>query len=548
MCSQESPSGILTIFVRDKSEEARLKVLYSELHRHLRYVTDAQALPCGGWIYRPEPGFTLHEANLRQVLFYLHKYPQTECLVLSFGLLDLPFLGAGNNLQNNLVYLDKGSGQQLLPEKIKVLRLFSETPDQTVQLSDVIGIRVLLNGYGMSAALVKSSSARASTVYQSAFVKQKKLVFVFPTFLAVGGAERNTLEVIRQLASEYHFVVVTFARLTQDHGSLHREFQQYSDAVFDLTEISTHSDILNSLGVLKSIYDPDIIWICNGSPWLSENLESVSLLFDQATIVDQQAYDVHQGWINHFRNNTTARKLVDRYIAVNSGIHRVYVNELGIAENRVRLIYPMIRGGRFDKSDYQERLAELRSDSALEQQQNAYVFVGRLCEQKRPVLFLQMVRLLASRLPDTRFYMLGSGPLAADVDACIQRYQLGNRVTRVAFTDNIAEILAIARGLIITSAYEGLPIAMLEAMCMELPVFSTDVGDIKRVIAEFGNGEVVDTESEAESLAAAFLNFHRKVESGEYPVVNAARHIRQRFSERAVVHQYRKVFSLGKAG
>ena len=69
-----------------------------------------------------------------------------------------------------------------------------------------------------------SNGAIAAIRYDAPYLppraKSKPVVFVFPIFLAVGGVERNTIEIMRQLNDRFDFVVVTMERLRPEQGSL----------------------------------------------------------------------------------------------------------------------------------------------------------------------------------------------------------------------------------------------------------------------------------------------------------------------------------------
>jgi len=68
----------------------------------------------------------------------------------------------------------------------------------------------------------------------------------------------------------------------------------------------------------------------------------------------------------------------------------------------------------------------------------------------------------------------------------------------------IAEILRAADLYVLCSAYEGMPIAMLEALATGLPVVSTEVGEVRLVIQEGSNGRISEAR-EPKAFAGAIL-------------------------------------------
>src|SRR5262249_34342352 len=93
-------------------------------------------------------------------------------------------------------------------------------------------------------------------------------VLVLPTMMAVGGVERNLIEIAAQLGDRYAFVIATTERVLASRGSLNHQALQHCEALFDLGELGPPELFLPMLGTLARLYRPDLVWICNGSPWL----------------------------------------------------------------------------------------------------------------------------------------------------------------------------------------------------------------------------------------------------------------------------------------
>ncbi|NQT22239.1 MAG: glycosyltransferase family 4 protein, partial [Candidatus Omnitrophica bacterium] len=58
---------------------------------------------------------------------------------------------------------------------------------------------------------------------------------------------------------------------------------------------------------------------------------------------------------------------------------------------------------------------------------------------------------------------------------------------------NLADFYRASDVLVLTSAFEGMPLVAIEAMSCGLPVVSTNVGELQRVIKKSFSGEIVDT-------------------------------------------------------
>jgi glycosyltransferase involved in cell wall biosynthesis len=114
------------------------------------------------------------------------------------------------------------------------------------------------------------------------------------------------------------------------------------------------------------------------------------------------------------------------------------------------------------------------------------VFSGRLIEEKNPALFIEACGLVAGRLrgtqPDLRFFVLGDGPLRADVERLIGRHGL-QPLVRVGWLERVEPVLGEARVFVSLQRTDNYPSqALLEAMACGLAVVATDVGSTGKIV------------------------------------------------------------------
>jgi len=97
------------------------------------------------------------------------------------------------------------------------------------------------------------------------------------------------------------------------------------------------------------------------------------------------------------------------------------------------------------------------------------VAVGRVMPQKRPFLFLELARRIHTKIPGARFTWVGDGMLAEEFDQRVQSLGLAGIVHRTGWQQNVLPWLEKADVFLHTAEYEGLPLAILEAMSARLP-------------------------------------------------------------------------------
>jgi L-malate glycosyltransferase len=112
--------------------------------------------------------------------------------------------------------------------------------------------------------------------------------------------------------------------------------------------------------------------------------------------------------------------------------------------------------------------------------------------QKRLDDWLRAARLLRGSHPDAHFVIVGDGPLREDVLGLIRELDLEGIVHLPGLQEDVRPYLAAIDVYMMSSIFEGLPIALLEAMAMECAVVSTSVGGIPEVVRPGENGYLVE--------------------------------------------------------
>jgi glycosyltransferase involved in cell wall biosynthesis len=146
-------------------------------------------------------------------------------------------------------------------------------------------------------------------------------------------------------------------------------------------------------------------------------------------------------------------------------------------------------------ADPQERSAvraALRSELGLPETSRLLVSVGRLDRQKDPLLLLRAFAEVAAASADVHLLVIGDGVLRMQVEQVRGELGLDSRVHLLGVMPP-AQIARVLRGsdlFVLSSAYEGMPIAALEALATGLPVVSTNVGEIPLVVHDGVNGYI----------------------------------------------------------
>lgn len=117
---------------------------------------------------------------------------------------------------------------------------------------------------------------------------------------------------------------------------------------------------------------------------------------------------------------------------------------------------------------------EFLEEKAEKQKENTIISVGRLVEQKNQEMLIEAFSAIAIENKEYVLKIFGEGPLRKKLQSKIDDLNLQERISLCGVSDNIREELEKAKMFVLSSNYEGMPNALIEAMAVGLPVICTD--------------------------------------------------------------------------
>jgi len=364
----------------------------------------------------------------------------------------------------------------------------------------------------------------------------RPVIFILPAFLAVGGVEGLVLQTMRHLAHAWRFVVVTTEPLRPEQGSTHAEAMALAP-VYDLAELTGPESRLRALELLRDWHGPALVWIVNGAPWQVDHAADIRRVFASIPIVDHQAYDHEAGWITRFGD--AGVRAADRFVAINQKIRHTMQDKYQIPAGQIDLVYHGADTSRMRRRDIDAPgIAAHRMRFGLDPSLPLFGMIGRLTAQKKP---LDLVS-LAKKNPKVQFAWVGLGELEGAMQGAIERVP---NMRLIPSQSDLRPIYEMLDGLVVTSGFEGLPLVVLEALSMGLPVLSSDVGAIKD---RYGSGMVFDPPGDLAALAAAFKAFRRLLPEYRAVAARQAAQVAEDFSSERMVREYDASFRAALAG
>lgn len=203
---------------------------------------------------------------------------------------------------------------------------------------------------------------------------------------------------------------------------------------------------------------------------------------------------------------------------------------LHLPRKRLRLIPNPVDLTRFTPASEEER-ARLRAELGVPEGARLLGSVGRLASQKDPITLYRAFALAVKKVPDLWLYHLGEGELTAECAALAKELGIADRIIRRTYLSEPVSFYQAIDGMILTSRYEGLSFAVLEALACDLPIVLTEVpGNLDFV--NMGLSHVCSAPKEnPEAIAVAIETWTADVNRGREK--NHREIARSRFSQEA---------------
>lgn len=144
------------------------------------------------------------------------------------------------------------------------------------------------------------------------------------------------------------------------------------------------------------------------------------------------------------------------------------------------------------------------------------VAVGRLNPQKNQKLLIGAFSKIANKYPEYQLIIYGEGVLREELESLIRRSNMEGRIKLPGVVANVVNRIVDSSVFVMTSDFEGMPNALMEAMSIGLPCISTDCpcGGPRYLIKNNFNGILIPVGDEEKLINAlrVLLDNHRFAE------------------------------------
>ncbi|MEY9868461.1 glycosyltransferase involved in cell wall biosynthesis [Peribacillus sp. B2I2] len=231
---------------------------------------------------------------------------------------------------------------------------------------------------------------------------------------------------------------------------------------------------------------------------------------------------------------TTDKKLLTKYtlkdlpiLSVSNGVKDGLIGYYKQEEKNIRTIYNTI--------EFNEETSEMNEKFLMEKAKKNFIIgvVSRLEPVKGIDLILKAINEISSKSNDCsniRVFIFGDGKLKKEFETYIKDHGLEDIVTLVGKVNNIKEYMKNFDLMIQSSYQEGLPLSLIEATSLGIPIVATDIPGTNEVVINNFNGLLVPSGSYtaiSKAIIKVFNNKEYRVQISEKSIS----HFKRNFSK-----------------
>jgi glycosyltransferase involved in cell wall biosynthesis len=250
-------------------------------------------------------------------------------------------------------------------------------------------------------------------------------------------------------------------------------------------------------GNVQELYNPysELTW--SKIPWLYFQLEKTVIpKMDKLFVVSEQGLNFYKKYYNHKENKFS-------FIPTWADRNKFHPSR--------------------SKLNKRMELSYLTDKFTISDKDKIILFAGRLEGSKNPLLLVDSFYKLSTIDKNVKLLIIGDGSLRGKVVNRIKEYKLDEKVKLLGIfsQDNLAKLMQISDVLMLTSACEGMPRVVIEALASGLPVVSTNVGEVKRVVKNGYSGFLVLKHNATDIASAVMQVLKNKEKFNPYNCLNS---------------------------
>jgi len=229
--------------------------------------------------------------------------------------------------------------------------------------------------------------------------------------------------------------------------------------------------------------------------------------------------------------------MTTHFVCVSSRARKQALQE-GIRDEKIRIIF---NGVRPVVKDISIRV-ETRANLGLQAEDKMVINVGRLVPEKAQRLLIDAAVIVRKHRSDVRFFIAGEGPLRDSLNRQIRGQGLEDAFCLLGNREDIAALLNAADLFVLYSETEGMPVSLMEAMSVGLPVIASELEGVAEIVNRPNVGTLIPF-GDSSLLANQIIERLAQTQQSEKQGRNGQKRILEDFSLDRSCTQYQEMIT-----
>jgi glycosyltransferase involved in cell wall biosynthesis len=184
----------------------------------------------------------------------------------------------------------------------------------------------------------------------------------------------------------------------------------------------------------------------------------------------------------------------------------------------------------------------IRQELNIPQNAKLVLFLARFTHQKQPIVLLKAFIEATKKDENLFLLMVGDGEEKQEAIQIFETSEFKNRIILSPFRQDVPDILAAADIFVLASLWEGLPIALLEAMSMGKAIIASKVDGTREILRHKENGFLIETDNLQQNLTNSLLELSNNHQLRNELQKNARQTVKDRFNAADMTRQIEKIY------
>lgn len=313
------------------------------------------------------------------------------------------------------------------------------------------------------------------------------ILFIIP-WMVTGGADLFNLSLVKGLNKERY--EITIISTEPNENVLRQEFENNENVrVYDLTSFLDKRYWVAFVNYIIQKENINLIFNSNSKTGYSM-LPYIKSMYPEIPILD---YVHMEEWYNrnggYSRYSSMYNSIIDKTMVCNGNSKKILEEHFRRNPDEVQTVYIGVDEEKFNPDRYNKEELEKKYLGGTTNKK-IISFICRISEQKRPLLFLEIIKKLKEKRQDFKVLVVGDGNLLDKMKEKAKKMNLLEDIIFLGEIKNTGEIYKISNVTVNCSLKEGLALTSYESLSMNVPIVSSDVGGQKELISK-DVGEIV---------------------------------------------------------